>query len=292
MIQLGDFRLHVIKESSFKLDGGAMYGVVPKTLWQKQDPADELNRVTLHCNLLLVETPRARVLVDTGMGPRWSDKEKERYELKLLIDHKKALESVGLSNDDVDAVIISHLHFDHSGGAVIDLNGKLLPTFPRAKYYVQRGEWEFAQRANARAKGSYRADDYRPLQDQGFLVLLDGDAEIAPGISVKVTGGHTTHHQIVILESQGQHAVYFADIVPTKVHLPAPWVMGYDHFPLASCEAKSEWLSRAARENWLVVFDHEAGTPWGYLKEPSEGKYQWEPVSELSCAHNSTIAGV
>ncbi|MBY0358145.1 MAG: MBL fold metallo-hydrolase [Candidatus Obscuribacterales bacterium] len=281
-MQLGKFKLHIIRECSFRLDGGAMFGVVPKSLWDKVSPADERNRILLYCNLLLIETPAGRVLVETGMGPRWSEKEADRYELKSLVNYDNVLESVGLTNNDVDAVIISHLHFDHAGGATVLKDGKLVPTFPKAKYYAQKGELEFAFQANARARASYRPDDFLPLQEHGVLQLVDGDSEILPGVSVRLTGGHTSHHQVVTFESEGKKGVYFADIIPTKSHLTPPWVMGYDHYPLASCDIKSEYLAKAARENWLVVFDHEPGVPWGHVIQTAEGKFDWQPLTEES----------
>ncbi len=149
-------------------------------------------------------------------------------------------------------MIISHLHFDHAGGATRAVDGKLVPTFPKAKYYVQRGEWEFAHNANARAKASYRSDDFEPLQTHGVLQLVDGDTEIVPGIWVRLTGGHTSHHQVVTFESKGQCGVYFADLMPTRSHVSPPWVMGYDHFPLESCDVKQAFLDRAVEKTGLL----------------------------------------
>jgi len=192
------------------------------------------------------------------------------------------VQSAGFRNEDVQTVILSHLHFDHAGGAVIQKDGHLLPTFPQAKYYAQKGEWEFSQNANARARASYRKDDLLPLMQAGVLELVDGNAEILPGIELKVTGGHTSHHQIVTFHSGNKSGVYFADIIPTKSHLTPPWVMGYDHYPLESCDVKSEWLSKAAAENWLVVFDHEFGIPWGHVKCSAAGKFSFEALPESS----------
>lgn len=279
-MKFGLFDLYIVRECTFKLDGGAMFGVVPKSLWQRFSPSDELNRIELACNLLLIETPHGRVLVETGMGTRWPEKEKERYGLKTLICPEAPLKELGLANEDIDAVIISHLHFDHAGGAVRAENGALRPTYPKAKYYVQKGEWEFAHKANARAKASYRSDDFEPLAQSGCLALVEGDCEILPGIWVRVTGGHTTHHQVVTFASQEMKGIYFADIVPTKSHLSPPWVMGYDHFPLDSCDVKSHWLSKAAEENWLVVFDHEPQVPWGQVKLSQENKFEFEALGE------------
>ncbi len=265
-MKFGNFELSIIRESVFKLDGGAMFGVVPKTMWGKLSPADELNRVVLACNLLLIDTGAAKVLIETGMGDRWSDKERERYGLETLVSPEHTLDGVGLKPKDIDFVIISHLHFDHAGGATISKDGAIVPTYPNAKYVVQRGEWDFAFKANARAKASYRPDDFVPIEAHKQLLLVDGDYEVTPGVSVRLTGGHTSHHQVVCFESAGQKGVYFADIMPTRSHLSPPWVMGYDHYPLVSCDVKTEYLAKAAAEDWLVVFDHEPGVPWGKVK--------------------------
>lgn len=279
-MKFGDFELSIVRECMFSLDGGAMFGVVPKTLWNKLLPADDENRCRMACNLLLIETPNGRVLVETGMGDRWTEQEMQRYGHEPLTKTERMLADVGLKNDDVDAVIISHLHFDHAGGAVRKVDGKLVPTFQNAKYYIQKGEWDFSYKANARAKASYRPDDYEPLEAAGQVVLVDGDHEVLPGVFVKVTGGHTSHHQVVYFESQGERGVYFADIVPTKSHIQPAWVMGYDHFPLESCDIKSDWLGRAARENWLVVFDHEPGVPWGRLSINEKKRFEFQALSE------------
>lgn len=257
-----------------------MFGVVPKPLWNRVSPADEANRIQLACNLLLIETSAGNVLVETGMGERWDERDKERYAVKTLVDYNSVLKDVNLSNADIDHVIISHLHFDHAGGACRLVDGKLVPTFPNAQYHVQKGELEFAGNANARAKASYRADDFMPLKEHGQLNVIDGDREIVPGVWARVTGGHTKCHQVVTFTSGGQTGVYFADIMPTVSHLSPPWVMGYDHFPLTSCDVKSTWLAQAAKENWLVVFDHELGIPWGHVSIGDDGKFKFAALDE------------
>lgn len=283
-MKFGNFNLYIIRECTFRLDGGAMFGVVPKTMWEKTVNSDDANRVLLACNLLLVDTGKHKVLVETGMGDRWTAKEKERYDLTTLKAPDMVLSDIGLKPEDIDFVIISHLHFDHAGGATRLVDGKIVPTYPNAKYIVQQGEFEFSFKANARAKASYRPDDYMPVKEAGQMLFVDGDHEVCPGVHVRVTGGHTSHHQVVYLESAGEKAVYFADIMPTKSHLSPPWVMGYDHFPLASCDIKSEWLAKATKENYLVIFDHEPGIPWGKVKVSEAGRFEFEPLLEESLA--------
>lgn len=287
-VKFGGFELSIIRECAFKLDGGAMFGVVPKTLWDKLSPADTRNRIAMECNLLLVDTGSERVLIETGMGDRWDDRERDRFELTTKVDFAHVLREVGLANSDVSAVILSHLHFDHSGGATRMVDGKLVPTFPQARYYAQRGEWEFAHKANARAKASYRPDDYEPLMAAGQLELIDGDTEIVPGVWARVTGGHTSHHQVITFESDGKKGVFFADIIPTSSHLTPPWVMGYDHHPLETCDIKSKWLADAVKENWLVVFDHEVGVPWGHVKVNASNKFEFTPLPEETLAHRKS----
>lgn len=289
-MKFGDFELSLVRESYMKLDGGAMFGVVPKPLWNKLSPADERNRISMACNLLLIETGNEKVLVETGMGDRWDERDKDRYDLQSNVESGNMLRELGVSNDEVTAVIISHLHFDHAGGATRLVNGKLEPTFPNATYYAQRGEYEFSKKANARARASYRPDDYEPLLAAGRMKLVDGDTEIAQGIWVRITGGHTSHHQIVTFESGGKKGVFFADIIPTCSHITPPWVMGYDHFPLDSCDIKSKWLSQAADEQWLIVFDHEIGVPWGRVTKSEKGKFEFVPLTEETLTPHRAVS--
>ena len=290
-MKFGSFDLSIVRECEFKLDGGAMFGVVPKPLWEKVAPADSANRVALTCNLLLIDTGKHKVLVETGMGSRWTAKEIERYGLVPLVDDKEPLAPIEVKSEEIDAVIISHLHFDHAGGATCIRDGNLVPTFPNARYYVQKGEWEFAHKANSRARASYRADDFEPLYTAAQVVLMDGDGEVVPGVRVHRTGGHTSHHQIVSFESEGQKGAFFADIIPTKCHIPPPWVMGYDHFPLHSCDIKSDWLAKASAEQWLIVFDHEPGVPWGYVTGEN-GKFEFEPLPEETLKYRAAMSAI
>src|SRR5208283_3147929 len=181
-----------------------MYGVVPKALWAREAHPDEENRVLLSCNLLLIDTGRVKVLVETGMGDRWSEVERRRYDLKTMAAPQDVLKDLGLTADQIDYVILSHLHFDHAGGATRLVDGHVVPTYPNARYIAQRGEWDFAFEANARARASYRRDDFLPLQESGQLQLVEGDSEIVPGVFVRLTGGHTSHHQVVYFESRDE----------------------------------------------------------------------------------------
>lgn len=273
--ELGGFRIHALEAGLQRLDGGAMFGVVPKPLWERRIPADERNRIPLAMRCLLVETSDALVLVDTGAGNKESEKFREIYGLQNAGSPTRledAIRDAGFSPDDVDVVVSTHLHFDHAGGNTFrDEDGQLRIAFPRAKYYVQRGEWEYAHWNNERIRASYLPDNFDPVERAGRFVFLEGEAEIVPGIRVIPTPGHTPHHQSVLVESEGERACFLADLIPTAAHLPLPWIMGYDVEPLVTLESKRAILERARREEWLLVFEHDARTPWGRL-EPDQEK--------------------
>jgi glyoxylase-like metal-dependent hydrolase (beta-lactamase superfamily II) len=277
---LGAFRIHALESGMLMLDGGAMFGVVPKPLWEKRIPADARNRIPLAMRCLLVETPDALVLVETGLGT----KEDERFADIYGVDNaptagaghpdrlQELVASLGFSADDVSVVVNTHLHFDHAGGNTWrDGEGRVRPSFPRAAYHVQRGEWEWAHLANERTQASYLPGNYEPLREAGQLRLLDGEAEVVPGVSVVCTPGHCPHHQSVLIASQGETACFLADVMPTFAHLPLPWIMGYDVEPLVTLESKRALLARAAAERWLLVSTHDPRTPWGYAAPGARG---------------------
>lgn len=291
-MKFGRLELSIIKECQFKLDGGAMFGVVPKTLWSKQSKSDDFNRITLSCNLLLIEGPDFKILVETGMGLKWSKQEIDRYEIKTLVNWDNIVEPFALVHEDINAVVISHLHFDHAGGCTKMVQGNLIPTFPNAKHYVQKGEWEFAHNANSRAKASYRLEDFEPILEHGLLELIDGDTEIYPGIWLKLTGGHTKCHQVLSFADSGQKGIFLADIMPTVAHVNPAWVMGYDHFPLTSCDYKNSILKEASDNNYLVVFDHEFNIPWGHVKLNNKGRFEFTPLDESSLKPRSNCSNV
>jgi glyoxylase-like metal-dependent hydrolase (beta-lactamase superfamily II) len=270
---LGAFRIHALDAGSQKLDGGAMFGVVPKPLWQKRIPADDRNRIPLALRCLLVETPDALVLIDNGVGNKESEKFHGIYGIENAsatgahTQLEDAIAAAGFSSDDIDIVIDTHLHFDHAGGnTFVDADGHVRLAFGRARYTVQRGEWEWAHVRNERISASYLPHNFDPVEAAGRYDFVDGRADIVPGVSVLPTPGHTPHHQSVVLRSDGQTACYLADIVPTSAHLPLPWIMGYDVEPLVTLETKRSLLERAKREQWLLIFEHDPVAAWGRLE--------------------------
>jgi glyoxylase-like metal-dependent hydrolase (beta-lactamase superfamily II) len=268
-VELGGVRLHALEAGLQRLDGGAMFGVVPKPLWERRIPPDERNRIPLALRCLLVETPDALVLVDTGIG----NKEDERFREIYGVENpgaptrlEDAIRAAGHTPEDVDIVINTHLHFDHAGGNTVrEPDGDIGPAFPRARHVVQRRELEFAGLPNERIRASYMAPNHEPITRAGLWDLVDGEAEIVPGVRVVPTPGHTPHHQSVLIGSEGQTACFLADLVPTAAHLPLPWIMGYDLEPLVTLETKRGLLDRARAEDWLLVFEHDPVTPWGKL---------------------------
>ena len=272
-IRLGDFRLDVVTDGTFRLDGGAMFGVVPRVLWERVFPPDEKNRIRLGLNCLLVRTGEETVLVDTGIGEKWNDREREMFGVAHETTVPAELERLGLTVDDVDVVICTHLHFDHAGGNTRrNGSGEVVATFPRARYVVQAGELATARDPHERERASYLPENWEPLVASGQLETVDGEAEIVPGIRVFPVRGHNDWTQLVEIESEGERAVYFADIVPTTRHLKPALVMGYDLYPVELLERKKELLGRAVDEEWLCVFEHDHETPVARLVRDDGGK--------------------
>ncbi|HXD47220.1 MAG TPA: MBL fold metallo-hydrolase [Gemmatimonadaceae bacterium] len=275
--QLGRWRMHAIQAGGQRLDGGAMFGVVPKPLWERRIAADERNRIQLGMRCLLIEHDIGPILIDTGAGNKESDKFYEIYGVEnvgspgptLLED---GLRQLGFRPDQIVMVIDSHLHFDHAGGNTTKHEGgKIRPTFPKARYVVQRREYEWATHTNERTAASYFAHNFVPIHEAGLFDFVDGEAEIVPGIRALPTPGHTPGHHGLLIESAGERAFYIADLSPTTSHLPLPWIMGYDVEPLVTLETKRRILARAMAEEWLVVFEHDATTAWAYLTQDARG---------------------
>jgi glyoxylase-like metal-dependent hydrolase (beta-lactamase superfamily II) len=270
--QLGAWRIHAIQAGGQRLDGGAMFGVVPKTLWERRIAPDERNRIQLGMRCLLIEHEIGPVLIDTGAG----NKENEKFYDIYGIENRGAsgptrledgLRTLGFGVEDIVLVINSHLHFDHAGGNLTrDTDGSIRPTFPNARYVVQAGEYHYATHTNERTAGSYFPHNFVPLQESGLFDFVDGERDIIAGIRAIPTPGHTPHHHGLLIESNGERAFYIADLVPTTAHLPLPWIMGYDVEPLVTLETKRRTLKRAVDEDWLVVFEHDATTPWSKIQ--------------------------
>ncbi len=269
---VGGLRVHAIQAGMQRLDGGAMFGVVPKPLWERRIPADERNRILLGMRCLLIEHPAGLVLIDTGAG----NKENEKFhDIYGVVNHgaegdtrlEDGLRELGITPADIAIVINSHLHFDHAGGNTRrDASGKIVLAFPNARYVVQAGEYEYATHTNERTAGSYFPLNFAPVRESGRFDLVQGEREIVSGITVMPTPGHTPHHQGIRIESEGQVAFYLADLAPTTAHVPLPWIMGYDVEPLVTLETKRRILKRALDDRWLLVFEHDAITAWGHLE--------------------------
>ena len=302
-LTLGDFELSVFSDGTYPLDGGAFFGVVPKVMWSRKVTADDKNYVTAGLNSLVIrtETPRTgkqTVLVETGIGNKLSDRMIKFYgQPAQLLDN---LAAGGIAPDDVDIVINSHLHFDHCGwNTMRDKTGKIVPTFPRAKYYAPEGEWQYARHPSERDAISFISENYDPLVESGQMTLLKGGEEIVPGISVKTFPGHTAHMLGVIvngnpgggtngkgtalavppdapgkraLAPEGTVACYISDLIPTTAHIDITWGMGFDLYPLQTIESKKQYYAHAIPEKWLTVFTHDAKTPWAYVEKDESGK--------------------
>ena len=270
--------LSVVSGGVFKLDGGSMFGIVPKPLWEKICPPDEKNRITNDTNCLLIRKDGRFILVDTGYGDKMTERDRGIYGMSGSTV-MGSLSARGVSPEDIDLVILSHLHFDHAGGATrTDDDGRLVPAFPNARYIVQNGEWEDALNDYGTMKTTYRPENYQPLMDAGVLTLVEGDVEIEEGIRVEVTGGHTRYHQLVKVESGDTRAVYSGDILPMTTHLRAPYNMAYDLFPYDTMLAKMRLLRQAADEGWIIVLDHDAGVSSGRISCEGEDRFGFEPV--------------
>ncbi|MFZ3265138.1 MAG: MBL fold metallo-hydrolase [Terriglobales bacterium] len=276
---LGDFELTIVSDGTYFLDGGAFFGVVPKTMWSKKAAVDDQNRFDTGLNSLLIRTGDKNILVETGIGNKLPEKLVQIYKQPAkLLDN---LHVAGIAPEDIDIVINTHLHFDHCGWNTVRRGDQVMATFPKAKYYVQRKEWEHGRLQLERDAVSYMSPNYDPLIESGQMELLDGDREIVPGVSVKVFPGHTPNMQAVMVESGAgggkKTACYISDLIPTAMHLDLTWVMAFDLFPLTTIESRKRYYAQAIPERWLTVFTHDDRTPWGYIARGERGKLTLEP---------------
>ncbi len=288
-MRVGGLTVHALEAGHQRLDGGAMFGVVPKPLWERRIAPDFRNRILLAMRPLLIEHGDGLVLVDSGMGNKETDKFKEIYGVEnagasgrtMLED---ALAELGHAPADITIVLSTHLHFDHAGGNTYipadDAEGRAIPAFPNARHIAHQREYEYATHGNERTQASYLAHNWEPLQASGQLELINGPAgTIVPGVRVMVTPGHTPWHLVVLIEDQGEALLYPADTVPTAHHLPLPWIMGYDVEPIRTLNSKRALYQRGIAEGWRVVFEHDAETVGGRLEEGERGVALGEPVA-------------
>ncbi len=298
-LSLGEFELSIFSDGTYPLDGGAFFGVIPKIMWSKRMTPDDRNYVTSGLNSLLIRTGKQNVLVETGMGNKLSDRMIKFYgQPALLLAH---LAVAGIGPEDIDVVINTHLHFDHCGwNTVRAKDGRIAPTFPRAKYYAPEGEWQYARNPSERDAISYIPENYDPLVETGQMTLLKGGEEIVPGISVETFPGHTASMQAVIIRGDDRSrnsglerarlqaapsdvpennrasapsiACYISDLIPTAAHIDISWGMGFDLYPLETIASKKLYYARSMPEKWLTVFTHDHETPWAYMEKDETGK--------------------
>ncbi len=257
-MKLGRFELTTVAGGTYWIDGGPMFGVVPRPVWSRYLSVDEQNRIPERTNCVLVRTGQQTLLIDTGYGGKLTAKERTRFATEAGAPLLASLAAAGVQPADIDLVLLSHLHFDHAGGATcVDDAGRVVPTFSNAQYVVQRREWVTAMAGFPELRTAYHLPDFAPLQEAGRLLLLDGNVEIVPGIRAWVTGGHTEGHQVFVLESQGQGAIYLGDLCPTFHHLPTLWCMAYDLELLKLRRIKPEVLGLVADRGWWALAGHD-----------------------------------
>ena len=272
-MQFGDYRVEIVPDCEFRLDGGAMFGVVPRNLWSKHCPPDDQNRIRMNMNCLFIEAGSERILIDTGIGDKWSDKHRAMYGIDRVRSLDESLKAVaGVTASDITIVINTHLHFDHAGGnTVLDESGKAVPAFPNARYLISRAEFEHAEAPTDRDRASYFAENWRPVHESRQLELKDSEYEVVPGLKMETHAGHNRSMQCARLEQAGETLFGFADLVPMRAHVPFAWVMGYDLYPVETVEAKKKLLPQAAREDWTCLFYHDPDQALGRIAE-QEGK--------------------
>ena len=280
-MKFGDFELKIVNGGNFRLDGGAMHGVVPKTIWSKLVSCDDQNRCSYATNCLLVEGRGRRVLIETGNGDKFSAKERDIYGIDHDRSIAKNLVELGVPPASIDFVLMTHLHFDHAGGTTAQNGDSVRPIFTRARHVIQQQELDDALHPHERNRASYLAENFAPLLDAGLVDAVQGECEIAPGISVLPTPGHTRGHQSVLLDDgQGGRLLFLGDVVPTAHHCRLPFIMAYDLDVVGTLETKRALFARALAERWLLVFGHDVETKAGYLQLDKKGQYEiGEPVS-------------
>jgi glyoxylase-like metal-dependent hydrolase (beta-lactamase superfamily II) len=276
-VHFGEFEITSLSDGNFRLDGGAMFGVIPKTMWSRRTTCDDRNRIPMSMRPLLVRTPTMTVLIDAGVGDKLGPKEIDIYGFDRARHLDHALAEAGVTAADVDIVLATHLHFDHAGGFTSIVDGHLVPRFPRARYLIRRGEWEDATRPHERNRASYLRENYVPLADAGCVQFIEADGDVLPGISVARTGGHTMHHQVVRLSSGGRTAIFAADLIPTVAHVDLVWIMAYDLYPMDTLAYKREFLAEAIAGEYVIFFEHDPVVSAGVIREEA-GRMRVDPI--------------
>jgi glyoxylase-like metal-dependent hydrolase (beta-lactamase superfamily II) len=293
-MQFGDYRIEVIPDTEFRLDGGAMFGVVPRVLWERVSLPDELNRVRLNMNCVFIETPAEKILIETGIGEKWSEKETQMYGIfreKPFVD--SLFQITGCRPEDISIVVNTHLHFDHAGGNTTGAQASRLypslathtsktavPQFPNARYFISRFELDHAKKPHERDRASYLPENWQPLEANGQLELKAENYEVVDGLRMETVVGHSKTMQTWRLDRGGETLYGFADLIPTRHHLSLPWIMGYDLYPAATLEFKKKILPQAVEENWTCLFYHDFETPLCRLKE-SSGKIHAQAIDKI-----------
>ena len=270
-MQIGKYRLSFIESGYFSLDGGAMFGIIPKALWQKTNPADDSNRIRLSTRHLLLESDSKKIIVDTGMGEKWDDKLKNIYAIDEISSMNSELAKRSLKPEDFTDVILTHLHFDHTGGSTKIENGKNIPVFANAKYHVQKQNYNWAINPSDRDKGSYIKENFQPLFEDGMFKFIDGNEKFDDEIEFVVINGHTFGQQMVKISDGNETFLFCADLIPTYGHIPLPYIMGYDLQPLITLEEKKRYLKLANDENWKLFFGHDPEVAFASIKKHGEG---------------------
>lgn len=281
-MQFGDFQIDFLSDGTFKLDGGAMFGIVPKPLWTRECPADERNRILLRCNCPLIRTGKQNILIDCGMGRKWNEKQREIYaidERHTLLDD---MARVGLKPGDVTVLAHTHLHLDHAGwNTQLNAKGEAEPVFVNARHLVERRELDIARRPNEVQRGTYLEQNVAPIDREGFEIF-DETFEIVPGVTMFRTGGHTAGHCGLRIESGGRKAVFFGEMMPMTFYRHLPWIMAYDLYPLETLEMKRKLLAECLKDDALVLFDHDPNLFAGRLRAGEKGKLEIDPVDVAS----------
>jgi glyoxylase-like metal-dependent hydrolase (beta-lactamase superfamily II) len=289
-MKFGDFRVELIPDCEFRLDGGAMFGVVPRNLWARVCPPDEQNRIRMNMNCMFIEAGNDRILIDTGIGDKWSDKLRVMYGIDRQRSLDESLRAIAdVSANEITIVINTHLHFDHAGGNTkVDESGNCVPSFPNARYLVSRAEFEHAESPSERDRASYFPENWQPLGSSGQLELTEANYEVLPGLRMETQVGHNRSMQCARLESDGRTLFGFADLVPMRAHVPFAWIMGFDLYPVETLAAKKRLLPQAAREDWTCWFYHDPDQALGKIAE-DEGKFRVLGLEENVAKRETTL---